>query len=99
MVKPWWEFSMTMEAQLSGNSMAFLECLVLIVEWTRMIRCYLRAMGKRHLVPAPEGGFPTPRCNLNDNPIFESADQKLISEYPAVETPLLPFLSQSIPNL
>ena len=88
MVMPWWQFSLAMESQLAGDTVAFEEGVDLIIEWTRMIRSYLRAMGKRHLVPAPEGGFPTPRCNPTDNPIFEASEKEKAKGPSAVEVPL-----------
>lgn len=60
LVTPWWDFCQRMEEQLGWASLCFQDAVMLIADWARTIRNYLRAMGKRYLVPAPDGSFPSP---------------------------------------
>src|SRR5262249_11917690 len=68
LARPWWRARRAAEEEFESGRLRFPEGVALVKDWTRLLRRFLRGLGKYHLLPAPEGRFPSPRACAGSAP-------------------------------
>jgi excisionase family DNA binding protein len=71
-VGEWARLSAQFAERLECDRVKLSEGVEIVAQWVREVRRLLLAMGATHLLPAPEGAFPTP-TNLEPPPLSSTA--------------------------